>query len=236
MSNTQLWTALQQSAMVGSDRLAVPPALASGVDPSAPWSQQAVQAALLPRADLPGDSPAQQLLRASAVAAVFERAGWQPGAQVRLPAPLAVPAAAPAESRPAPADARLQTLMGDVLKDGPFELQASMLRTLDQAGQRLPHDLLVPALEQGRQSVELRQWLAPVLGERGRWLGALNPQWSYASGVEETADPELVWQEGSVEQRVALLRSERAADAAQARARLEGSLKELGAKERLPMV
>ncbi len=85
MSNTQLWTALQQSAMVGSDRLAVPPALASGVDPSAPWSQQAVQAALLPRADLPGDSPAQQLLRASAVAAVFERAGWQPGAQVRLP-------------------------------------------------------------------------------------------------------------------------------------------------------
>src|SRR5256885_14146225 len=77
-------------------------------------------------------------------------------------------AAAPAESRAAPADARLHTLMGDVLKDGPFELQASMLRTLDQAGQRLPHDLLVPALEQGRQSVELRQWLAPVLGERDR--------------------------------------------------------------------
>jgi hypothetical protein len=111
-----------------------------------------------------------------------------------------------------------------------------MLRTLDQAGQRLPHELLVPALEQGRQSVGLRQWLAPVLGERGRWLGALNPQWSYASGVEETADAELVWQEGSVDQRVALLRSERITDAARARARLEASLKELGAKERLPMV
>ncbi|KAI5935606.1 Interleukin-4 receptor subunit alpha [Manis javanica] len=221
--------------MVGSDRLAVPPALASGVDPSASGSQQAVQAALQPRTDVAGDSPAQQLLRASAVAAVFERAGWQPGALVRLTAPLAVPAAAPAESRAAPADARLHTLMGDVLKDGPFELQASMLRTRDQAGQRLPHDLLVPALEQGRQSVELRQWLAPVLGERGRWLGALNPQWGYASGVEETADPELVWQEGSVEQRLALLRSERATDAAKARTRLE-RWKELGAKERLPLV
>ncbi len=44
MSNAQLWAALQQSAMVGSDRLAVPPALASGVDPSASGSQQAVQA------------------------------------------------------------------------------------------------------------------------------------------------------------------------------------------------
>src|SRR5256885_1935103 len=184
MSNAQLWAALQQSAMVGSDRLAVPPALASGVDPSASGSQQAVQAALQPRTDVAGDSPAQQLLRASAVAAVFERAGWQPGALVRLTAPLAVPAAAPAESRAAPADARLHTLMGDVLKDGPFELQASMLRTLDQAGQRLPHDLLVPALEQRR----------------------------------------------------ALLRSERATEAAKARTRLEGSLKELGAKERLPLV
>lgn len=236
MSNAQLWAALQQSAMVGSDRLAVPPVLASGVDPSAPLSQQAVQAALLPRADLPGDSAAQQLLRASAVAAVFERAGWQPGAQVHLAAPLAPPAAAPAESRPAPGDARLQALMGDVLRDGPFDVQASMLRTLDQAGQRLPHELLVPALEQGRQSAGLRPWLAPVLGERGRWLGSLNPQWGYASGVEETADPELVWQEGSVEQRVALLRAERGTDAARARLRLEGSLKELGAKERLPMV
>src|SRR2546427_664150 len=92
MSNAQLWAALQQSAMVGSDRLAVPPALASGVDPSASGSQQAVQAALQPRTDVAGDSPAQQLLRASAVAAVFERAGWQPGALVRLTAPLAVPA------------------------------------------------------------------------------------------------------------------------------------------------
>src|SRR2546429_9895798 len=69
------------------------------------------------------------------------------------------------------------------------------------------HDLLVPALEQGRQSVELRQWLAPVLGERGRWLGALNPQWGYASGVEGTADPELGWQGGSGGQRLGLLRS-----------------------------
>src|SRR3989442_11450638 len=99
---------------------------------------------------------------------------------------------------------------------------------------RPPRSTLFPyttLFRSGRQSVELRQWLAPVLGERGRWLGALNPQWGYASGVEETADPELVWQEGSVEQRLALLRSERATDAAKARTRLEGSLKELGAKD-----
>lgn len=236
MSKAQIWAALQQSAMVGADRLPVPQALAAGADASASTSANASQQALQAALQQPAASPALQLLRASAVAAVCERAGWQPGAQVPLKAPMAVPGTAAAETRPAPEDAGLQSLMREVLADGPSGLRASMLRTLGQAGQRLPHDLLAVALEQGRQSVELRHWLAPVLGERGRWLGTLNPQWSYAGGVEETADPEQIWAEGSVDQRVALLRREREADPAQARARLEASLKELGAKERLPMV
>ena len=237
MSNAQLWAALQQSAMVGADRLPVAQALGAGVDATAPASRQALQAALFPSADssLP-DSPAAQLLRASALAAVFERAGWQPGAHVALAGAFILPAAAPEEARPAPDDAGLQALMRDALEHGPLDLQASMLRTLGQAGQRLSHDIVAVALEQGRQSVELRHWLAPVLGERGRWLGSLNPQWAYAAGVEETADPELIWQEGSVDQRVALLRGERQDDPARARSRLEASLKELNAKERLPLV
>ncbi len=232
MSNAHIWTALQQSAMVGVERLPVPQALASGADASAQPTRQALLAAL--RQPAPG--AAMQLLRASAVAAVCERGGWQPGAQVALKAPLSAPPVAPLETRPAPEDEALHALMREVLADGPSDLRASMLRTLGQAGRRLPHDLLTLALEQGRQSMELRQWLGPVLGERGRWLGALNSQWAYAGGVEETADPEQIWAEGSVDQRVDLLRRERATEPARARARLEASLKELGAKERLPMV
>lgn len=232
MSNAQIWAALQQSAMVGADRLPVPQALvqaaAMGTDPC----HQALLAAIVQ----PAESAAAQLLRASAVAAVFERAGWQPGSQITLKAPLAEPQPAPAERRPAPEDEALKSLMREVLADGPFSLRAAMLRILDQSGLRLPHDLLALALEQGRQATSLRPWLDPVLGERGRWLGTLNPQWSYAGGVEETASPEQLWQEGSVDQRVALLRSERQTDAAGARERLEASLKNLGAKERLLMV
>uniref|UniRef100_UPI0028AF1E7F DUF5691 domain-containing protein n=1 Tax=Comamonas sp. TaxID=34028 RepID=UPI0028AF1E7F len=124
----------------------------------------------------------------------------------------------------------------EVLQGHAPELQALALASLDEAGQRLPYALLVDALHQGRQSVELRQWLTPVLGERGRWLAAQNPQWAYAHGVQETADAEQIWQEGSLEQRVALLLQQRATDPAGARARLEASLKELGARERALMV
>lgn len=233
MNNAQTWAALQQSAMVGVDRLPIVQALGAVVDASA--TAQVMQAA-----QRSADTPATQLLRASAVAAVFARAGWQPTAQPlpagRLTATVTLPPAAADETRSAPADKRLLALMREVLEQGPPDLLASLLHMLGGAGQRLPHDLLVPALEQGRNSVELRHGLAPVLGERGRWLGTLNPQWSYAAGVEESADPDLVWQEGSVEQRVALLQRERQDDPAAARARLEASVKELSAKERLPMV
>lgn len=240
MSNAQIWAALQQSALVGVDRLAIPGVWLAGVDEAAAPTQQALQAAL--RA--PAQSSAEQLLRASAVAAVMERAGWTPGQQApqeisskqSIAALTVAPPLAPAESRAAPTDERLQTLMREALHEGPEYLLEPMFHALDQAGQRLPHGLLVPALEQGRQSVELRAWLMPVLGERGRWLGSLNPPWRFASGVQERADPEVVWQEGSINQRVDLLTSERQTDPTQARARLEGSLKELSAKERVPMV
>ena len=232
MSSTHLWAALQRSSLVGVDRLPVPAALLSGADASLAPTRQALESALQP----PATSTAAQVLRASAVAAVLERAGWTPGAQIRLSQSLTLPALPAAESRHAPQSVLLLTLMKDVLEHGPRDLLAPMFQRLNEVGMRLSHELLVPALNEGRQSVELRAWLTPVLGERGRWLAALNPQWAYASGVQETANAEQIWQEGSIDQRVALLRDERAHDASQARTRLEGSLKELSAKERAPMV
>ena len=231
MSHANLWAALQQSALVGAERLALPAIFTQGIDRTAPASQQALQAALLQ----PADSKAQQLLRATAVAAVLERAGWRPAQPAATVATAALPPPA-AESRPAPQGEPLLRLLGEVLQGNAPELLALALASLDEAGQRLPYALLVDALHQGRQSVELRQWLTPVLGERGRWLAAQNPQWAYAHGVQETADAEQIWQEGSLEQRVALLQQQRATDPAGARARLEASLKELGARERAPMV
>ncbi len=231
MSHANLWAALQQSALVGAERLALPAIFTQGIDRTAPASQQALQAALLQ----PADSKAQQLLRATAVAAVLKRAGWRPAQPAATVATAALPPPA-AESRPAPQGEPLLRLLGEVLQGNAPELLALALASLDEAGQRLPYALLVDALHQGRQSVELRQWLTPVLGERGRWLAAQNPQWAYAHGVQETADAEQIWQEGSLEQRVALLQQQRATDPAGARARLEASLKELGARERAPMV
>ena len=231
MSQANLWTALQQSALVGAERLAVP-AILTTPDAHTPASVQAVQMAL----QQPAASIAAQVLRASATAAVFERAGWVPGSQIQLKEPLTAPAIPAPESRRAPDDAQLEGLVEAIITEGPQDQLAPTFAELNNAGLRLPHGLLVSALNQGRQSTELREWLLPVLGERGRWLATQNPQWAYAAGVQETANAEQIWQEGSIAQRVSLLEAERETDPAQARARLEASLKELNAKERAPMV
>ena len=68
MSQANLWTALQQSALVGAERLAVP-AILTTADASTPASVQTVQIAL----QQPAASNAAQVLRASAVAAVLNR-------------------------------------------------------------------------------------------------------------------------------------------------------------------
>ena len=130
MSSAQIWAALQQSAMVGVDRLPVPQIFTQGAGGTEPASQQALQAALAASVG----SEAGQLLRASAVAAVLERAGWIPG-QRRSPA-LAPLAPAPAETRQAPDGTRLQELMREVLCDGPPDLLAPLFAALDGAGQR----------------------------------------------------------------------------------------------------
>ena len=231
MSQASLWAALQQSALVGAERLAVP-AILTTPDVSTSATLQAVQLAL----QQPAASTAAQVLRASAVAAVLERAGWVPGSQIQLTAPLRAPAMPAPESRNAPDDVQLESLIEAIISEGPQDQLAPTFAVLDSAGLRLPHSLLVSALNQGRQSTELREWLLPVLGERGRWLATQNPQWAYAAGVQETADAEQIWQEGSIVQRVSLLEAERATAPAKARTRLEASLKQLNAKERAPMV
>src|SRR5262249_44489792 len=87
-------------------------------------------------------------------------------------------------------------------------------------GQRLPHRLLPTALAEADTSV--RAALAPVVGERGRWLAQLNDAWQWAARPPLPADQlppdaEAIWDEGSFADRCLVLKKLRAIDPAQAR-------------------
>ncbi len=215
-----LWKSLLPTAMVGTERK---PATTDG------WTGEIGD--FLARAIGANDDAPTQLLRAAAVIASCSLSGAQGTIWSE-----ALPAAAAEDIRPALAETKAIALIDHALAEGYLRLQAEICVALDRAHLRLPNALLPKALELGRRSTALRTTLTPVLGERGIWLAAQNEEWRYAYSVSVEASDEVRWNEGSIEQRRALLRKERIEDPLAARERLALALPELAARERAELV
>lgn len=176
------------------------------------------------------DDAAVRYARGAAAMAACRRAAVDTVAAAPLPAGAADDAAALAEDQP------LAAALRAIFRDGGERLQHEACLRLQALDRRLPPSALATALAAGQRSTRLRGALLPVLGERGRWLAGLNPDWAYAGGGDAAAadgdDPARLWQEGSFEQRLQLLRAVRAADPGAARGMLQQQLGELPAKER----
>ena len=161
------------------------------------------------------------LLRAAAEA-TYRLAG-----QVPVPG-VPLPEAAPSETLKL-CSPEIARLIGDMLA-GRHDLLPEAFRLLTEARLRLPPALLPMALRLG--AGDARAAVRPVLGERGRWLSRLNPEWSWATegdfetGGEEPSDAESIWQEGTRSQRLAILRRMRTEDPAKARAWITGAWRE----------
>ena len=97
-----------------------------------------------------------------------------------------LPAFRPEGDRP-PCSSAAARLLERMLTSQDTALLPELLERLAAAGQRAPDHLLPYVLEHGAKIPRLRPQLLPILGERGRWLAALNPAWRYAA--VDPADP-----------------------------------------------
>ncbi|HBE18795.1 MAG TPA: hypothetical protein DEG17_11630 [Cyanobacteria bacterium UBA11149] len=95
-------------------------------------------------------------------------------------------------------------------------LLSEWLTTAAAAKKQVPAYSLPELLELGRTSPHLRLAIMPVLGKRGRWLAAQNPQWDYVVGE----DIEITWQTGSNAARQLLFQQIRTENPAAAREKL----------------
>ncbi|GAB2763508.1 DUF5691 domain-containing protein [Terrabacter koreensis] len=228
----------------------------SGVDT---WWREVGNAALLGTArravpDLPDLGPAgvrprevpgpreEALLEAAALGGAALRAG-------RRLDHAAPPAAAPDETRPV-APRRAVQLLELVLTQPPagaaqrVGLLVHWLRAADDAGCRVPPVVLPLLLGMATASRELRRPAAAVLGERGRWLAALREEWGWVAEATAGAEARTAsrvsgavpaaedWARLSSTDRVAVLASARAVDAADARALVESTWSTDSARDR----
>ena len=171
-----------------------------------------------------GKSPQRELLLRAGTRAVYRAAGRLAESGIEAPQP------APDETIPA-CSAKAAELLGRLLVDQRTSILLEALERLRLAGLRLPHALLPGAMNVVE---ELRPAVVAVLGERGRWLARLNPEWAWAVGDE--GDLRDVWDEGDLKERTSVLRRVRGRDPALGRAWLSETWRQEKADARSAML
>lgn len=208
-----LWQDIVTTALVGTERrsLTLPPStgqlgdLLSHLNPS---------------------DPEGGLLSAAAAISLYQQAGQLPAKDSQsLPEPCQ-PDELPCCSPRAAQHLRLM-LLGEREKLLPEWLTATA-----KAGKRAPEHCLPQLLDLGRNSRQLREAILPVLGKRGRWLAAQNPDWDYVVGedIEET------WTTGSRAARAILLQQLRTENPAAAGERLAAVWEQEKSDDRLAFI
>ena len=151
-----------------------------------------------------GAAPDERLWLTLGALDLWNRAGHSPRAASAAP----IQACPPESRRPCPK--RAQDALAVLLQDIHPQTRAEFLRLADAHQHYLPPRFLPGALALGTRVRELRELIAPVLGQRGIWLARQNPDWAWAaSGATASAD---LWETGSITERVAALRTVRAVD------------------------
>lgn len=173
----------------------------------------------------PAESAERRVLLRAGALAIYERAGRQAQTLTDTTPESAL------EEHLSPCSARAADIVrGLIEKKDPVLFEA--LDRLRRAGLRLPHGLLPLALS--TDWTEARPALETVLGERGRWLARLNPEWVWATGDDR--DLRTIWEEGTLKDRVSALRRVREQDPALGREWLSEAWRQEKAETRAAML
>ncbi|MBN1312707.1 MAG: hypothetical protein JXB30_14925 [Anaerolineae bacterium] len=192
------WQEILNAALIGTNRKPFTPPAADGI----------VGDMLAQIEGLDGE---HNLLAAAAALTQWQRAGVLPPSDASSFAEPSQPDDRPRCSARA-GQHLLRMLNGDYVQALP-----EWLDTLYQSGQRVAEEYLPAVLTRGAQSSDLREAIIKVIGERGRWLAALNDQWRYAIGLHDEVD----WETAATTARVLFLRDLRTTDPDHARELIE---------------
>ncbi len=218
---TACWRTLATVALLGTQRQA----------PPTPGIGGAIGAALQVVAS---DDREATLLAQAALLGPYLHSG-------RLPELAAAPAGplAPPETRPAP-PAHVSAVLEQLLVRGVPALMREWLTLCNQHGYCLPDHLLLACLRWGqkvRGDDESRAALRSCMSERGRWLAAQNPEWSFVRTVQALPDDvEQIaarWEQDDARSRARLLGQVRATRPATSRELILKTWSSDSAEERL---
>jgi hypothetical protein len=200
MSLDDPWQRVVSAALIGTERqpFVVPTATGKLGQLLAHFSHQSTEATLL---------------TAAATLSLHQRAGWLPET---YPVPIQQPCNTDDLLR---CNSRAAQLLQQMLQGQYTQVLPEWLAIATKARQRVPELQLPELLDLGKQQRNLRAAILPVLGQRGRWLAAQNPDWSYAVDVATEED----WETGNSAARLPYLQNLRAHQPDRARELLQAT-------------
>jgi hypothetical protein len=145
------------------------------------------------------------LLNCAAVVALYNQAGKLPS-----DAQVTVLVACETDEMPVCSERAAQHL-ALMLGGAHREALSEWLHALASTGRRVRELLLSSLLDYGVGNRDEREAIIFVLGKRGIWLAAQNPAWNY---ITSTDLAEEIWQTGTPEERLSVLKQVRRKDAA----------------------
>jgi hypothetical protein len=209
-NSAQLWNELVKTALLGTDRMALP---------ELGWSDKVGR--LLSQLDPANREGA--LLAASAVVSLHRQCGTVTSPSEKSGFPTC-------ETDLVPLCSSLGASYFTRMVQGQFpHLLPEFLSALVANGQRLPEEVLPDALDVGRKDVKLRNLVAGVVGRRGVWLASLNEEWNYVAAKADVKD----WETASRPARVSILRELRKNNPSDAAGLLASTWKQDGPEDRL---
>ncbi|NMF59864.1 DUF5691 domain-containing protein [Pseudanabaena yagii] len=162
------------------------------------------------------------LLSTVAIATLYQQAGQLPitNYELRIIEPCEL------EDLPSCSD-RTSYYLSLMLNGEHQQLLPELLDRLAALGQRVNETSLPSLLDLGKRQSDLREAIAKVLGKRGQWLAAQNPEWNYVASEDEA-----LWETGSKAARLMWLTKLRRQEPDQARQLLESKWKQESASDR----
>src|SRR5690606_28935104 len=145
----------------------------------------------------------------------------------RRPAVVDALEPAPPDDAP-PCSRRVAQMLGEMLAGTRAQLLPELLERLARAGQRIAPEALPAALT--ATDPVTQALLRPLLGRRGEWLAGHDPAWTWARpdpGRDEEGRIDalrLRWDEGTLEERISILKTVRDLRPAEARAWVQDAL------------
>src|SRR6267154_1332320 len=212
-NSPQLWSELVKTALLGTDRSALPE-LGSSDNVGAFLSQ------------LDHSNREASLLAAAAVVSLHRQCGT-------AVFPSEKPGFPPCEKDETP---RCSSNAASYLKrmlQGQFpHLLPEFFLALAESSQRLPEEVLPDTLDAGRKDVKLRNFIVQVIGRRGEWLASLNEEWDYLAAKADVRD----WETASRPSRVSILRELRKNNPSNAIGLLTSMWKQDGFEDRIAFI